>query len=228
MTFVAKNCRVHGGVAKTCRFQGLRKGSRFSMSLCVGGVAFVTFDVCQEECCVHGHCGAKVAPSMEETMLLHSTFYPPHLAFNLSLNFALHILHSTFHILHFALCSPNVQFTLYNPLVTFHTLHFTLLRFTVHIPHPTLHILHFALYTLHSMFDTFCTLHLIVAALTCVSFTWFAFGFVDFSFFFFPLLNFITNFHMWWYRVVRLLLVLALPQLQWPQAWTCHGQQQLM
>ena len=91
---------------------------------------------------------------------------------------------------HFALHCPlytlNSHFTLHtphSPLSTLHTLHSTLCtsHSTLSIPHFTLHIPHFTLRTPH--------LHLILLALTSVSFTWCAFGFAGFSCFGYPVLS---------------------------------------
>ena len=96
---------------------------------------------------------------------LHSTLYTPHSTLQIlhsrfyTPDFTDHTLHSTLHTLY----SP--QFTLYTP------------HFTLHAPHSKLSTPHFALHTPH--------LHLILLAVTSVSSTWSAFGFVGFSSVFF-------------------------------------------
>ena len=100
---------------------------------------------------------------------VHITHSTPH--FTLTL----HTLHSTLHTSHSTLCTRH--FTSSTPHTTLYTPHFTL---TLSTPHFTLHTLHSNLYTPHFTLHT-PHLHLILLALTSVSLTWSAFGFVGFS-----------------------------------------------
>ena len=70
--------------------------------------------------------------------------------------------------------------TLYTLHSTLSTLHSALLHSTLHIPHFTLHTPHSTLSTPHFALHP-PHLHLILLAVTSVSFTWSAFGFVAFS-----------------------------------------------
>ena len=113
-----------------------------------------------EECILNAFLHSRSHPfqSVHCTLHSHFTLHTPHLTIH-TWQFTLHTLHSTLYTQHFTPHTPH--FTLYTPHFTLHTLHLTL-----HIPHFTLHT---------------PQRHLILVALSCVSFTWFAFGFVGFS-----------------------------------------------
>ena len=114
----------------------------------------------------------------------HFTLYTPHSTLH-TLNTTLHTLHPTLHTLHVTL--HTLHTSLHTLHTSLHTLHSPLYtpHFTLHTPHftPYIHTFHFTVHTPHFTLHTSHS-HLIPVALTCVSFTWFAFGFVGFSCFF--------------------------------------------